>query len=115
MLFLYLPNLFSFFKLYSFFDKVSWAALHLGINFADIDTCDTHTRGDYATDKPHGNEQGGPALAFEGVVPRRAARRRRVQDRRRGGGVRIDARDRTHASSGPASHDFGQCGADFSG
>ena len=62
MLFLYLTNLFSFFKLYSFFDKVSRTALHLGIDFADIDTCDTHTRGDDATDKPHGNEQGGPAL-----------------------------------------------------
>ena len=49
-------------KLYSFFDKVSRTALHLGIDFADIDTCDAHTRGDDATDKPHGNEQGGPAL-----------------------------------------------------
>ena len=62
MLFLYLTNLFSFFKLYSFFYKVSWAALHLGINLADIDARDAYTRGNDSTDKPHGNEQGGPTL-----------------------------------------------------
>ena len=48
--------------LYSFFDKVSRAALHLGINLADIYARDAHTRGDDATDKPHGDEQGSPTL-----------------------------------------------------
>ena len=67
MLFLYLSNLQSSYflssiRLYSFFDKVSRTALHLGINLADIDTRDAHTRGDDASDKPHGNEHGSPAL-----------------------------------------------------
>ena len=67
MLFLYLSNSYSSYflssiRLYSFFYKISWAALYLGINLADIDTCDAHTRGDDASDKPHGNEQGGPTL-----------------------------------------------------
>ena len=48
--------------LYSFFDKVSRTALYLGINLADIDARDAYTRGDDATDKPHGNKHGGPAL-----------------------------------------------------
>lgn len=48
--------------LYSFFYKISRAALHLGINLTDIDTRDAHTRGNDASDKPHGNEQGSPAL-----------------------------------------------------
>lgn len=48
--------------LYSFFNKVSRAALYFGINLADINARDAYTRGDDATDKPHGNEQGGPTL-----------------------------------------------------
>ena len=50
------------FFLFSFFDEVSWATFHLGINLADINTRDAYTRGDDASDKPHGNKHGGPAL-----------------------------------------------------
>ena len=46
----------------SFFYKISRAALHLGIHLADINTRDAYTRGDDASDKPHGHKHRGQAL-----------------------------------------------------